>query len=88
MFSIPAQFGAKSSRFITLVMSEFPLHLRSRLKRFEISEASTPNYLFAMWLKEWYEEAASRDSKLQFAYRKVSVHTYSRILLTLFFLYH
>lgn len=44
---------------------------RTRLKRYEISEASTPNYQFALWLKEWYEEAASRDSKLQFAYRKV-----------------
>ena len=55
-------------------MSDFPLHRRSRLKRFEISEESTPNYLFGMWLKEWYEEAASRDSKLQFAYRKVSLN--------------
>ena len=55
-------------------MSDFTLHRRSRLKRFEISEESTPNYLFAVWLKEWYEEAASRDSKLQFAYRKVGVH--------------
>ena len=80
MFSTSAQFGAKSSPFITLAMSEFPLHRRSRLKRLEISEASTPNYLFATWLKEWYEEAASRDSKLQFAYRKVSLNTYSRIL--------
>lgn len=51
-------------------MPDFPLHRRSRLKRYEISEQSTPNYQFALWLKEWYEEAASRDSKLQFAYRK------------------
>jgi hypothetical protein len=49
----------------------FPLHRRSRLKNYEISEQSTPNYQFALWLKEWYEEAAKRDSKLQFAYRKV-----------------
>lgn len=52
-------------------MSDFPLHRRSRLKHYEISEERTPNYLFAIWIKEWYEEAASRDSKLQFAYRKV-----------------
>lgn len=51
-------------------MSDFPLNRRSRLKRYEISEQSTPNYQFALWLKGWYEEAASRDSKLQFAYRK------------------
>lgn len=52
---------------------QFPLYRRSRLKRYEISEESTPNYQFAIWLKEWYEEAASRDSKLQFAYRKVLI---------------
>lgn len=54
-------------------MPDIPLHRRSRLKRYEISEESTPNYQFALWLKEWYEEAAAKDSKLQFAYRKVSV---------------
>lgn len=51
-------------------MPDFPLHRRSRLKHYEISEQTTPNYQFALWIKEWYEEAASRDSKLQFAYRK------------------
>ena len=51
-------------------MPDFPLHTRSRLKRYEISEQTTPNYQFAIWLKQLYEEAASRDSKLQFAYRK------------------
>lgn len=60
----------------------FPLHRRSRLKNYEISAESTPNYQFALWLKEWYEEAAKRDSKLQFAYRKV--HTY-KIFLNIFF---
>ena len=47
-----------------------PVH--RRLKRFHFTADTCVNFQFATWLREWYEEAAARDSRLQFAYRKVS----------------